>query len=134
MTPASFSPIPPAALAAFQQARAQIIQHVVTQMLAQQDKVDHLGPDTERMLAAGMEWTTRMLETAMTLGSIGLLNQQLEWAASRLPHDGVTHEHTLASLHRYHDAVAALLPAEHATPVNQYVGWMIERQQMLLAD
>lgn len=61
------------------------------------DIVQH-GDEAEKLLKIGMEYITKMLESAMSLGEISLLKDQLSWACDRLPHDGVEMEICLVVL------------------------------------
>lgn len=72
------------------------------------------GDQAERILSAGLEFAPRMLETAMQPHEPRLLDQQLDWAYERLPHDGVVPEHILSRFQIYAEVVGALLPAPHA--------------------
>jgi len=73
-----------------------------------------------------------MLETAMALQNTTLLEQQLAWGNQRQPHDGITPAHLLNRFQLYAEAVNYALPPDHAAAVNQYVHWMIARQQEMV--
>jgi hypothetical protein len=73
-----------------------------------------------------------MLDTAMTTGEIALLEDQLTWAMDRLPHEGVKPECTLHRLQIYVDVVQEILPDHQAEEINQFIKWMIQRQQELM--
>lgn len=128
MTPIEPSRVSPEALAALAAARETIIRTV----LERTHEVAHHGDEAERILSAGLEFTTRMLETAMQLHQPGLLDQQIDWAYERLPHDSTVPEHILSRFQIYAEVVGALLPAPHAEAVNQFVNRMIVRQQALM--
>lgn len=119
-------------LAAFRRARAAIISRAVTRSLERGDEVAQLGDCAEEVLAAGFGFLTRMLETALLLQNTELLDRQIAWSNERQPHDGVPPAHLLSRFKIYADAVDAVLPPIHAAAVNQYVRWMIARQQDLL--
>ncbi len=123
---------PLATLEAFQQARRQIIQYATARSLERDNEVAPLGNRAEQIIAAGFEFTTRMLETAMALQNTTLLEEQLAWGNQRQPHDGVTPAHLLSRFMLYAEAVSAMLPTDHAAAVNQYVHWMIARQQEIV--
>jgi hypothetical protein len=129
---ATLPPVSPAALAAFRQARDGIGREVVARSLARHDEVAHHGEDAERLMAAGIGYTTRMLEAAMVVGQVALLEDQLQWAMDRLPHEGVVPAHILGRLRIYAEVVEERLPREHAAEVNRYVQWMIARMAELL--
>ena len=129
---AAIAPVSPAALAAFRAASPEIIRETVSRSMAQADDVMQHGADAQKLLTAGLTFTTRMLDAAMSSAEIPMLEDELCWARDRLPHDGVAPEHVLSRLAIYRDVVCSLLPAQHAGEINGYVNWMIMRQRQLL--
>ncbi len=130
--PSELAPVPAAALQAFKAKSDEIIRAVVAQSMEHTDQVAAHGDQAERLLVAGMRYTTLGLQTAIFLRNTTLLDLQLTWAADRLRHDGVLPEHILTSLEIYAEVVERLLPAEQAQAINQYVRWMIDRQRELV--
>jgi hypothetical protein len=126
--------VSPEALAAFKVNRQTIIDEVVERSMARKDEVRHHGARAKPTLATGLAFTSDMLETAMSLDEITLLDNALRWAIARLPHDGVMPEHILSRFRIYADVVAETLPSAHAEQINTFVNWMIERQQQLIAQ
>ncbi len=120
-------PVSAQALAAFRGASQSIIERVVARSLARTDEVVQHGDVAERLITSGIRFTTQMLDAAMAVGEVALLEDQLAWAMDRLPHDGVAPEHILNRLRFYAEAVQELLPAEHAAEVLPFVNWMIAR-------
>ena len=130
-------PHPPQAVAlatleACQQARERIIQYAANRALERDSEVAGLGSRAEQIITAGFEFTTHMLETAMALQNTTLLEQQLARGNQRRPHDGITPAHLLNRFRLYADAVNYVLPPDQAAAVNQYVHWMIARQQEIV--
>jgi MerR family transcriptional regulator, light-induced transcriptional regulator len=127
------SPLPRAeALAVFKKHHAQIVQTVVRRLLAAPGAYAHLGESAEKILAAGVEFATVDLETALQIGEPGLLDDQLAWAKDRLPHDGISSQQQLANLVVYAQVVDEILPAPAAQAVNRLVRGMIEKQRALI--
>ena len=120
------------ALTAFREEKEAITQEVAARSLARREEVAHHGEEAESLITSGIEFTTRMLETAMTMGEVALLDDQLTWAMDRLPHDGVSPEHVLERFRIYRQVVEECLPAAHAAEVVRFLEWMIARQQELL--
>jgi hypothetical protein len=106
---------------------------VVARSLERHAEVSQHGEQAERLITAGIEFTTQTLEAVLQLGDPTLMEFQLTWARDRLPHDGVAPAHLLARLRIYAQVVAEMLTAEQAREVNPYLNWMIERQQELMA-
>ena len=127
------NPLVTEALAAFRQQHAQIVRRVVGRLLAEPGRFAHLGERAEKILTAGIEFTTRDLETAMQVEAPVLLDEQLDWAHDRLPHDGIDPQRLLENLQIYAEVVAEVLPPAHAEQVNQYVQGMIAKQRKLLS-
>ncbi len=124
--------VSPDALSAFRDAREAIIREVVARSLAREEEVVHHGDEAERLIASGIEFTTRMLDAAMAVGEVSLLEDQLVWAMDRLPHEQVSPDHVLHRFQIYAEAVRELLPGEYAAQVNRFLEWMIVRQQELV--
>lgn len=125
-------PVSAAALAAFRKEKQAIIQEAAARSLARRDEVAHHGDEAERLITSGLEFTTRMVDAAMKMGEVALLDDQLTWAMDRLPHDGVSPEHVLKRFRIYRQVVEEHLPAAHAAEVVRFLEWMIARQQELL--
>ncbi len=122
------------ALNAFRENQETIIDDTVERALAKREDVEHHGPDAERVIRAGLEYTSRMLDAVLTTGEAALMEQQLRWAQSRLPHDGVQPEHILSRLRIYRAVVQEVLPEKHAGEITRVLDWMIERHQEIQAS
>jgi len=122
------------ALEALASARGRIIDRVVERSLARTEHVAHLGDDAERVIRAGIEMTTRMIESTLSVGSMALLDDQLAWAMSRLPHDGVPPEHIVPRLRTYREAVNEFLAGGHAAEITPVIDWLIARLQELIDE
>ena len=119
-------------MTAFRSARQAIIERVVSRSMEHQDEVVHHGEEAEQIITSGIQFTTQMLESAMAVGEIALLEDQLAWAMDRLPHDGVAPHHLLHRLRLYGQVVKELLPAEHAAQISPYIDWMVSRHQEMM--
>ena len=80
-------------------------------------------------MTIGMEFTTRMLESAMSLREVSILEYQLNWACDRLPHDGVALKHILIRLEIYREQIIEALTEEYASEITLYLDWMITWQK-----
>jgi len=96
------------------------------------DEIAHHGQEAQQLISSGIRFTTKMLTTAMATGEISLLEDQLTWAKDRLRHEGVKPEHLLHRLQIYSDVVQEILPEYQAQEINQFIKWMIQRQQELM--
>jgi hypothetical protein len=133
MTSISLPPLTPEALAAFRAISPTVIRETVARSLQRTSEVAQHGEEAERLLTAGLEFTTLMLDAAMATGEIPLLEDELSWARIRLPFDGVAAEHVLNRLIIYRDLITSLMPPEYTRQVSEYIDWMIARQRELLA-
>lgn len=125
-------PVASATLDAFRAARDQIIRLAVTHSLTHPAEVAHFGAQATQILTAGFEFMTRMLETAILLQNTTLLEEQLIWANTRQPYDGVPPEHLLHRFQMYAAAIKDVLPAPYAAEVQPYVAWLIARQRQFV--
>lgn len=126
------SAIPPETLSAFQDKAPEIIKESVQRSLKNKNDIVQHGDEAEKLLKIGMEYITKMLESAMSVGEIFLLKDQLSWAFDRLPHDGVEMEHLLSRFNIYRDVVDEKLPKKHSHEINRYLDWMIDYQKELI--
>lgn len=120
------------ALAAFRAASQSIVDRVVVRSLANQDEVVQHGEAAGPLITSGIRFTTQMLEAAMAVGEVALLEDQLAWATDRLPHDGVSSEHVLHRFRIYGEVVQELLPAKYWAEIMPFVDWLIARQQEIM--
>ena len=121
-------------LAAFRENQETVIEKVTERSLAREHEVAHHGDDAERLIKSGLTFTTRMLDAAMAVGEVSLLEDQMTWAMERLPHDGVVPQHILNRLRIYREVVREMLPERHASEIEPYVTWMINRLEELLEE
>jgi hypothetical protein len=119
------------ALAAFRAASQSIVDRVVARSLAHRDDVVQHGEAAGPLITSGIRFTTQMLEAAMAVGEVALLEDQLAWALDRLPH-GVSPEHVLKRFRIYGEVVQELLPAQYAAEILPFVDWLIARQQAVM--
>jgi hypothetical protein len=126
--------ISPEALASFKEKSPLIIKETVKRSLKRDKEVAHHGDQAEKLITSGLEFTTRMLEAAMGMGEISLLEDELSWAQDRLPHDGVEMEHVLSRFKIYRDVVKDTLPPEYAAEVNGFIEWMIVHQKEIIDE
>ncbi|MFO7729155.1 MAG: hypothetical protein R6V86_00170, partial [Spirochaetia bacterium] len=63
-----------------------------------------------------------------------ILEDQLNWALKRLPHDNVNPVFILNRFELFYDVVDELMPAEKSTGVKHYIRWMIQRMRELLGN
>lgn len=120
------------ALASFRHHEQAIIARVAARSLERRDEVIQHGENAEHLITAGIQFTTRMLDTAMALGEVALLEDQLAWALQRLPHDGVSPQQIVNRLRLYAEVVEELLSSDHARQITPFVAWMVTRLNELL--
>lgn len=125
-------PISPEALESFQENRDTLIKETVSRSLKRDHEVEHHGEKAPQLLTTGLEFTTKMMEAAMSMGEVVLLEDELKWAQDRLPHDGVQMEHVLNRFKIYRDVVNETLPSEYANEITTFIDWMINYQQALM--
>ncbi|QUH22291.1 hypothetical protein HYG87_00175 [Methanobacterium alkalithermotolerans] len=124
-----FPPVSPEALKSFKEHSPDIIKNTVNISMKRSDEVDQHGDQARELLTIGMEFTTRMLESAMSLGEVSILEYQLNWACDRLPHDGVALKHILIRLEIYREQIIEALTEEYASEITLYLDWMITWQK-----
>lgn len=126
------TPISPEALTSFQKNRDTLIKETVKRSLKRQNEVLQHGGKASELLTTGLEFTTKMLEAAMSMGEVALLEDELKWAQDRLPHDGVQMEHVFNRFKIYREVINETLPSGYANEINTFIDWMISYQHDLM--
>jgi hypothetical protein len=124
--------ISPEALESFRDNSPAIIKETVARSLKREEEVSQHGDQAEKLITSGLEFTTKMLEAAMSMGELPLLEDELTWAKDRLPHDGVEMEHLLTRFKIYRDVVKENLPPEYADEITDFIDWMITYQKEII--
>ena len=122
-----FGPADPDALMAFREHMDEIIAEAVRHSMQHADEFASLESGAERIIQAGLTMTCRMVDAAMETGHQELLNEDIEWARTRLPHENVSHAQVLSQLDYVGDAVRTVLLPEHAEAIHPYFRWLLER-------
>ena len=128
MNQEDFPPVSPEALKSFKENSPRIIKKTVDALMSILKKIESDEMSRE-LLNRGLEFPTRILESAMLVGEISILDDQLSWACDRLPHDGVTLENILLMLELYQKEIKKTLKNEHNSQIIPYVDWMITWQK-----
>jgi hypothetical protein len=115
------------ALAAFRSASPHLIKETVAQSLLNTADVVQHADQAENLITAGLEFTTRMLDSAMSVGVPALLEDELLWAKDRLPHDGVSMHQVNSRLKIYRGIILNKLSPRDAAEVVVYLDWMIAK-------
>ena len=130
----NIGPVSEESLAIFHARRAEIIAEATRRALTFQEEVAHHGPEAEQLIATGLDFTTRAIETAMQYSDTSILSHQISWGFDRLPNDGVLPSHVLHRLEILSDVISDLLPAQNARAIVQYLSCMIAEQRKKMAD
>jgi methanogenic corrinoid protein MtbC1 len=119
------------ALAAFRAASPEIIKETVALALLSTADIAQHGDQAERLITSGLEFTTRMLDSAMSTGSTALILDELLWAKDRLPHDKVSMQQVSNRMKLYRNTILKKLPPNQASEVISYIDWMTARMDRL---
>lgn len=127
-------PISSEAMEEFQENKEDIIRETVQMSLEREEEVAHHGEEAEKIIRQGIEFTTRMLESAMLVGEPLLLEDELTWAKDRLPHDGVALEHVHSRFLIYRERLQEKISPEHAPEILSYLDWMISHLELIIEE
>ena len=83
--------------------------------------------DISEKYRAGLVFTLDMLATAMMLNDPNLLEDQINWAVIRLPHDGISRTEMIENLLILREEVKSIMSMVNQKPVVVYLDWMIEK-------
>lgn len=126
--------IEPEELNMFREMKEEIIALAVARSLLREEEIQHHGEDARQIITEGFVYTFKMLDAAMAVEEIAIIEEQLSWALKRLPHDNVNPVFILNRFKLFYDVVDELMPAEKSTGIKHYIRWMIARMQELLSD
>ena len=130
---AGFPSVSQGALAAFRGETSRIIAETASRALSRTDEVAHHGTEAARIITSGIEFTVRMLDATMAAGERAMLEDELQWALDRLPHDGVSPEHMLSRFALLRGVVKERMPPAPAAEVASLIAWMEKRLRELAA-
>jgi hypothetical protein len=119
-------------LAAFRAAAPAIVRETAAQALSYTADVAQHGEQAASIITAGLEFTIRMLDSAMAVGATLLLEDELVWAKVRLPHDGVSMQQVAKRLKLMRQICLAKLPSSYGSEVVRYIDWMAERLETIV--
>ncbi len=122
-------PVGNEALSEFQRKSDEIIAQLVNEVLSEMKKSSRYAPDSEEKVTNGLRMMNMMIEPVLLTGEISLLSDQLEWANTRLPNDGVMPEHLYNDLIIYKNVIDSLLDRNSAEEILPYIEWMIAYQK-----
>lgn len=112
-----------------QKNKALIISKAVERSLLLGEDVAGHGAEAPALLNAGFDFTLKMLESIMLAGSVDLMEDQLSWAETRLPYDGVFPEHLFRRFKILSEVMEELLSRNHWPQIRPYLDWMIKKQE-----
>lgn len=128
MTPPTLPPAPDReALADFRANASRITEAAVRNATIVRDTLSEPGRDAVGVVGSGMAMTHSVLAGILAAPSVQLIEDQLNWAKTRLPHDGVGVGTMIAGLRAMRVAVEECLTATSARQISPFVSWMIER-------
>jgi hypothetical protein len=115
------------ALRAFRAATPELIKETVSRSLKSAADIKPPGEQAENTLTAGMGFTLRMMDSAMAVGEISLLEDELGWAKEHLPHEGVTLGQVSTRFRLLKSVVLDQLTPSDSQEVVRYIDWMIAK-------
>ncbi len=120
-----------ASLACFDVVCAEVEVEVAKICMAEDDPQSTMGADAEPMIRNGLGFVTRMLRSAMVFAAGGILENEMEWAKTRLPVYGVSAKMVMDNLKRYSHALERKIPDQAFMEIKPYLnGMMIMQQRM----
>jgi hypothetical protein len=120
--------VTPAALDSFRAAHDQILTETTRRSAARTGAGDQPRTVSIETIRAGLQFTLRILDAAMATDSVEILDDQLQWAGKRLPHDNVSPALVLAEFQLLAEVIDQCLEPEHAAEISHAVRWLVERQ------
>lgn len=120
-------PVSQEAISAFVDNQVKILNEVVNRSLKCDQEIEQHAGNAKQIITSGLEFTIKLLIPAMQTGEYILLDDQAEWAADRLPHDGVSLEQIVNRLKRLMAVVEEQLTKNNADEINCYIEYLIKQ-------
>jgi len=121
------------ALTEYRKLLSQIIEEVVESVYQDSTRARD-GRAQIDLLPAGFEFTLKMLDGAASVGDLALLEDQLQWAVQRLPHQGILPEHLYKRFQLLETIMEEVLSEGTWSEFHPYIQWMIARQGQLVDE
>ncbi len=125
-------PVSKPGIMALHQNRELIISTAVGRSLEVKQDVAGHGEQAPALLKSGFDFTLKMLESIMLAGSVDLMADQLSWAETRLPHDGVLPGHLLRRFILLSGVIEEQLSPDHWLEISPYLTWLIDTQTVIV--
>jgi len=122
------------ALASFRKHTPDLIRRIVELSMRRTDDIAAHGEAAERLVTAGLGWTFKMLDTAMEIGEAAILEQQLDWAKTRLAYDKVEAAHIHNRLEISIAVITDMLDAPYSAEIIPYLELMLAYQKKLMGN
>jgi hypothetical protein len=118
-------------IASFKKLKNSIIDQAVADIMRYTKSMEELGSAAEEKIRSGLGFTIEILISVMSLGDKNLLEDQLNWAKDRLPHDGVQPDHIMENMKILAGVINDLMTEKDAESIVPYMEWMIKRMEQV---
>ena len=119
------------ALNLFRDMKDDIVRKSVKISMNESGSEDLLGDDAFDVLFNGIGITVDMVDNAMGISDISILEDQLNWAISRLPLDGINPGYIRDRLIVISGVIKEIMPEKISHEINAYFEWMIKKLEEL---
>jgi hypothetical protein len=120
-------PVSSEILEEFVERKDELIKHTIANWVKNSEAGEAQTKELSEKYQAGLVFTLDMLTTAMELGDLDLLEDQIKWALIRLPHDGISHNDLIENLVLLKKEFEEFISQENLDPIVFYLDWMIEK-------
>jgi len=117
--------------ASFKKLKNTLIDRAAANIMLHTKSMDTLGNTAEEKIRSGLDFTIEVLISVMSLGDVNLLEDQLNWAKDRLPHDGIEPEHIMENMKILAGVINELMTKTDADSIAPYMQWMIKRMERM---
>jgi hypothetical protein len=118
-------------IASFKRLKNSLIDRAVSNIMLHSRSMDELGDTAEEKIRSGLDFTIEVLISVMSLADVNLLEDQLNWAKDRLPHDGIQPDHIMENMKILSGVINELMTETDADSIVPYLEWMIKRMERL---
>lgn len=127
-------PVSQETLSIFDNVVSSVEDDVVNQCLADGILQRIMGAEACNIIKNGLGFVSKMLRAMMAFGAENIIDDQLKWAETRLPVNGISTKMVLDNFERYTKALEIKLPAEAFKEVQPYLAGMIRKQKIIVGN
>ena len=124
-------PVKEETVKAFSLAKGEITRKATEMALERSPKKGIERIDLKEKYDKGLQMVGQILEAVICVGEKALLQDQLDWGKTRLPHEGILPEEVLENLKIYRATIREVLEEKYSLEILPYLDFLITGQDRI---